>query len=126
MHWFRSKRVGVTWLALFALACQFVLAFGHVHPDKANIGSDAWAISADADNHTTFLSSPSNKPANGLLGDVCAICASISLASTVFVPTTPTVTPPVSGMRTRLWFLAEAAPISFEHLFFDARGPPRA
>ena len=33
-------------LAGFALACQFVLAFGHVHLDKKT-GSDAWAVAAD-------------------------------------------------------------------------------
>ena len=31
MGWFRSNRRGSGMLALFALAVQFVVAFGHVH-----------------------------------------------------------------------------------------------
>jgi hypothetical protein len=110
---------------MFALACQFVLAFGHVHLNRIEGGSYAWTISAGANGHTAVLASPSKKPANSLAGDVCAVCASINLASTVFIPTTPAAAPPISGMRVRLWSIAAIEPSSSDHLFFDARGPPR-
>ena len=33
MRWFRANRILGSRLALFALAVQFVLAFGHIHHD---------------------------------------------------------------------------------------------
>ena len=71
------------YLALAALTLQIALSFGHVHPigtlrtDVANIASveGLWQV-------------PSHLPADDADGP-CAICASISLASTSFVPDAP-------------------------------------
>jgi hypothetical protein len=126
MYWFRSKRVGVTWLAFFALACQFVVALGHVHLDRINNGS-AWAISAyDHDSAAASLSAPAKNSPNGLAGDLCAVCASISLASTVFTPTAPAVVAPNSFVLIKSWSFAAVDVASFDHSPFRARGPPRA
>jgi hypothetical protein len=124
MHWFRSKRFGVTWLALFALACQFVIALGHVHPDRINNGA-AWAISAN-DHYHSAASAPTKKSPNGLAGDLCAVCVSISLASTVFIPTAPAVVAPNSFALIKSWSFAALEIASFDHSPFSARGPPRA
>jgi hypothetical protein len=43
MGWFRSNRGGVAWLALFALACQLMLSFGHFHAGKFDGRSLAFA-----------------------------------------------------------------------------------
>ncbi len=90
MRWFRSHRLEVAALALFALACQFVLSFGHVHLDRtagfstgrsiaAAVGS---AIAAPAGKVTLadLPTSPREKNPDGLGDDFCAICANISLA----------------------------------------------
>jgi hypothetical protein len=123
MYWFRSKRVGVTWLAFFALACQFVVALGHVHLDTINNGS-AWALSAyNHDSAAENLSAPAKTP---VVGDVCAVCASISLASTVFAPTAPAVVAPNSFIPIESRSFAAVQVASFDHSPFSARGPPRA
>ena len=44
MRWFRSHRLKVASLALFALVCQFVLSFGHVHLDRFAGNSSNWAV----------------------------------------------------------------------------------
>jgi hypothetical protein len=127
MGWFRSNRCRVAWLAIFALACQFVLAFGHVHLGKVGGGSDAWAVAAAAGNGSADVpSSPPHKNPAGLVDDFCAICASISLASTLVIPPSPTVVPPISFVQDLPWSLAAIEPASFDHLLFNARGPPHA
>jgi hypothetical protein len=111
-------------LALFALACQFVIALGHVHPDKIN-NSAAWAISAN-DHYHASASAPVKQSPAGLGGDLCAICASISLASTVFIPTAPAVVAPNSFVLLKSWSFAAFEVASFDHSPFSARGPPYA
>jgi hypothetical protein len=111
-------------LALFALACQFVIALGHVHPDRINNGA-AWAISAN-DHYHSAASAPTKKSPNGLAGDLCAVCVSISLASTVFIPTAPAVVAPNSFALIKSWSFAALEIASFDHSPFSARGPPRA
>jgi len=126
MSWFRSNRCGVMWLALFALACQLVLAFGHVHPGKTAGYPDAWAVAAKAD-HAASLTSPSHRTNSPrLVDDFCAICASINLASTLVMPASPAVLPPNPFVRDLSWSFAAVEPTSFDHLLFNARGPPHA
>jgi hypothetical protein len=110
-------------LAFFALACQFVLAFGHVHLGKVG-GSDAWAVAADSGNRSADVPNSPHKNPTGLVDDFCAICASISLASTLVIPTSPAVVPPISIVRICRGHWQRLSP---PHLTtFDARGPPHA
>jgi hypothetical protein len=132
MGWFRSNRCSVVRLALFALACQFVLAFGHVHLGKISAGSDGLAIvalatAADVGSSSADASSsaPPKKPA-GLADVFCPVCASIGMAGTLVAPTSPAVAPPVSASQHLRWSSAAIDPQSFDHLLFDARGPPLA
>ena len=46
MRWFRSHSFGLTSVALLALACQFVLSFGHIHLDRTAGFSSGRAIAA--------------------------------------------------------------------------------
>src|SRR5215468_12241106 len=85
MRWFRSNRGGVAWLAFFALACQLLLSFGHVHVGKFSSGSAAWAAAEPGNTSADAPSLPQKSPA-GLAGDFCAICANISLANALVVP----------------------------------------
>src|SRR5258708_19642787 len=109
MRWFRSNRGGVAWLAFFALACQLVLSFGHVHVGKFSGGSAAWAAAESADASADApQSSPQQKP-TGLAGDFCALFANISLAHPLDRKTTrlnsspPTIPfPPFSFKKKKL------------------------
>jgi hypothetical protein len=126
MDWFRSNRGVVAWLAFFALACQLVLSFGHVHAGQFGGGSTAWASAENGDGSAYAPpSSPQNQPI-GLAGDFCAICANISLANTLILPILAITLTPRLFTEILPWSLAADEPASFGHLPFSARGPPQA
>jgi hypothetical protein len=121
MHWFRSQR-GLTWLAFFALACQLTLSFGHLHLGKVSLGLSSGAGNGAA---TVFVSPP-QKGASGGADDACAICASISLVSKLVAPGSPAFVPPRPDSSNLPQSSAVVAPSLFDHVLFDARGPPHA
>jgi hypothetical protein len=127
MRWFRSNGGGVAWLAIFALACQFVLTFGHVHTGSASIVSAAFAISADAaDGSASAPPLPAQKIPTGLARDFCAVCNHISLANALVLPVSPATVLPISLLRELHWPPVAIALASRDHFYFDARGPPLA
>ena len=126
MGWFRANRGMVTWLAFFALACQLLLSFGHVHLGKFSGGSAAWAVADTGDASADVPPSSPQKNPTGLAGDFCAICANISLAGTLVVPILAIILAPDSFAEVLRWSLAASEPASFDHLPFNARGPPQA
>jgi hypothetical protein len=123
MGWFRSTQGGVAWLAVFALACQFLLSFGHIHLGAMNSGSPLWAGAiggAGVSAAVPPLSPQKNR--SGLLDEFCAVCANASLANNLVVPSSPIA--PGSFTQLLPWSWAASAPISVAHLLFNARGPP--
>jgi hypothetical protein len=126
MGWFRSSRGAVAWLALFALACQLVLSFGHVHASKFDGGSLASAAAETGDAPADGPPSSPEKNPIGLAGDFCAICASINLAGTLILPILAIILAPRLFTEILPWSVAASEPTSFDHLPFSARGPPHA
>ena len=136
MRWFRSHRLSVASLALFALACQVVLAFGHVDLGRIAGNSSDWAVAATAGKAVSAaaaivasadlpLSPRQNKP-SGPGDDFCAICASIGLTGALVIPGTPAVPTAISFFKQLQWSFAATAAPSIDHFHFSARGPPRA
>ena len=136
MRWFQSHKVTVAALALFALTCQFVLAFGHVHLDRFAGSSINWATAAAAGKAVAAApgkvtladlpTSPRQKSPDRLGDDFCAICASISLAGALIAPTAPTLLPEISFYKELHWSLVATQAQSIDHIHFNARGPPVA
>ena len=126
MGWLRSNRGAVAWLAFFALACQLLLSFGHIHLSKFSCDSAAWAATETGDASTEGPASPPQKNPTGLAGDFCAICANISLANALIVPILAFILAPSSFIDVLRWSLAVSEPASFDHVPFNARGPPHA
>jgi hypothetical protein len=126
MHWFRSNRGAVAWLAFFALACQLVLSFGHVHAGQFGGGSTAWAATETGDASADLPPSPSQKNPTGLAGDLCAICANINLAGAIILPILAIILAPRLFTAILPWSLAASEPAPFDHRPFTARGPPQA
>jgi Protein of unknown function (DUF2946) len=123
MIWVRSNIRGVAWLALFALAMQLVLSFGHTHRGDFGLTS---AVAAGADqNH---VGSPSPAPADRDRGstsdDGCAICASIALAGTLILTPPPGLAPPMRVKRVRFALVQADIPRGPARISFQARGPP--
>ena len=134
VSWFRSNHGRVMWLALFALTCQLVLSFGHVHLDKVRIaptpGTASVAIAVNSSQDFAALPrAPPQAPKKGPVGlgdDFCALCASIHLAGALVVPSAPPMASPVSLPRTLTWTHVALVLAVVRHLSFDARGPPHA
>jgi hypothetical protein len=115
MNWFRSNIRYGSRLALFALAIQFALSFGHFH------GISAQAAPAI---QQTSQQAPSNPDPDQQPTDPCAICAVMALANaTLFA------TPPVLLLPQAIEFLYLITDAEFVHLdsvrvAFQPRAPP--
>jgi hypothetical protein len=122
MRWFRSHVVDFSWLACFALACQLVLSFGHVHLGTASSNAIAWTV-PQGDNAADGPAAPAHKRSNPA-DDFCAICTNLSLASTLVVPVAPAIEAPFPIIRKTLWAIEETESVRLVHSTFQARGPP--
>jgi hypothetical protein len=85
MQWFRAKRSPSGYAALFALALQLALSFGHLHLDELALGKTAPAAAAVA-NASDSQTPPGTVPDRD---EVCAICAIISLSGALLIPDAP-------------------------------------
>jgi hypothetical protein len=136
MRWFRSHRLEVASLALFALACQFVLSFGHVHLNRFAGNADNWALAAAAGKAVAgtpgkvtladLPTSPGQKNPDRLADDFCAICANINLAGALLPPTAPALVFGISVYKELHWSLVATQAQSIDRIHFNARGPPVA
>jgi hypothetical protein len=127
MRRFRSNSGRVAWLAIFALACQFVLTFGHIHSGSVSIISAALANSADASEGSAGPPpAPAQKVPTGPAQDFCAVCNHIGLANALVLPASPATIPPISFIRELQWSLVAIGFASRDHFHFSARGPPHA
>jgi hypothetical protein len=125
MGWLRSNGARVAWLAFFALACQFVFTFGHVHLGNVGVISTTLAISADAANGSTGAPASPTTP-TGLTQDFCAVCKNISLANALVLPVSSAPIPLVSFVHDLQWSSAAIGFASRDHFYFSARGPPHS
>jgi hypothetical protein len=134
MRWFRSHSFGLTSLALLALACQFVLSFGHVHLDRTAGFSTGRAIAAAVGSAIAapagkvaladLPTSPREKNPESLGDDFCAICANISLAAAIVLPIVLLLLLGTESSERLIWSFAATRVAATNHVHFDARGPP--
>ena len=140
MKWFRSNTRLGSQLALFALAIQFLLSFGHFHGSSAqaarvDVKQSADAVSgaatqalnrglqADASRAAPLKTSSDHAP-DGRLTDDCAICAVLALAGTMMIVTPPDLLGPQSAAFAHL--IADAASVDLDSAgaFFQPSAPP--
>jgi|SRR6516164_10137737 hypothetical protein len=121
MRWFRSRiRLGSR-LALFALAIQIVLSFGHVHLDGIAAANPAAAGVVDPGNALPVA--PVDK-SDGALGHYCPVCALIHLAASALPALPPALSLPARFAPVELQPTNELASAPSPHYFFQARAPP--
>jgi hypothetical protein len=119
MSWFRAQlRLG-SCIALFALAFQLVISFGHVHVD-AIAGNSSAAIA------TSRGTIPAGDVPSDRTDHRCPICALIHLAGALVLSEPPVVPLPIVFAQQHpgaiVKFEFEAGPPAF----FSARAPPLA
>ena len=134
MNWFRKHLKHGSRLALFALAIQFVLSFGHFHGEVARAAPAIQAGSSGADGaiaaalaapqaHLEAAQQPSG-PDTDRHGPDCAICAVLSLASNFLFATPPLLELPQAVGLLHLTTGAEFAHLGSLHRAFQSRAPP--
>lgn len=136
MKWFRKHLEHGSRLALFALAIQFVLSFGHFHGfaaqaapaittslTQANLDCARSFAAKDTSNEAANTQQPSN-PDTDHSADGCAICAVISLANNVLFATPPLLQLPQAVELLYLTVDAEFVHLNSLHPAFQSRAPP--
>jgi hypothetical protein len=136
MKWFRKHLKHGSRLALFALAIQFVLSFGHFHAVTAQAApaiatgltrADLDYAKSLATQETSSEAAKTQRPSSpdtDHAADACAICAVISLANNVLFATPPLLQLPQAVELLYLTTDAEFAHLNSLHPAFQSRAPP--
>ena len=135
MNWFRKHVKTGSRLALFALAIQFALSFGHFHnfAAQATPAISTGLVQADLDyarslaTQDTVRAEQKQRPATpdtDHSADACAICAVISLAGNVLFSTPPLLQLPQAIELLYLTTDAEFTHLNPVHPAFQSRAPP--
>jgi hypothetical protein len=127
MRWFRSRKRAGSYLALFALAFQLAISFGHVHLDRIAPPSVGASALAAAQTPAADLNTPSNPSGReDLADDCCPICTLIHLAGALVPAEMPSLPLPAVVGRLRLELAAEFDLTASHAALFRARAPPIA
>jgi hypothetical protein len=130
MKWFRRHIRTGSRLALFALAVQFVLSFGHFHLATAQAAPDvqlqakfgtAQGLAAELPSQTQQQPSNHDDPP---AGEPCAICALLSMANQMLFATPALLLLPDAIELLFLVTDAEFAHLSSPRSAFQSRAPP--
>ena len=135
MNWFRKHVKTGSRLALFALAIQFALSFGHFHSEIARAAPAIQAGPSDTElavaatpaaqetQSEAAQQQPSNHDTDRHASD-CAICAVLSLANNFLFATPPLLELPQAVELLHLTTGAEFAHLGSLHPAFRSRAPP--
>jgi hypothetical protein len=126
MGWFRSRSRWGSYLALFALAFQLVISFGHLHLEGGAPSRASALLTAHMSAIAKAVVDPATKQSPAIADDHCPICALIHLSGTLVTTEAPAL--PRLAIFGRLLLLAA---IQFElaashHSPLGARAPPLA
>ena len=134
MNWFRKHVKTGSRLALFALAIQFALSFGHFHGEIARAapalqaglaGADlAIAAALAAQEAPSEAAQQPSGPDTDRHASDCAICAVLSLANNFLFATPPLLELPQAVELLHLATGAEFAHLGSLHRAFQSRAPP--
>ncbi|MGA8970903.1 MAG: DUF2946 domain-containing protein [Pseudolabrys sp.] len=109
-------------LALFALALQLILSFGHIHAGDLGLAGPAKA-------NTSYALRPANHDGtpqdHGGTHDLCAICVTLSLSATALLPVVASLSLPVT-YELEWPAVIQPAQVVFDlKSYYQARAPPR-
>jgi Protein of unknown function (DUF2946) len=123
MGWFRSRSRLRSYLALFALAFQLAVSFGHVHLERiAPVSAGASALASAQPSADDAPSNPASR--EHLADDFCPICTLIHLAGALVPAEMPSLPLPTVVGRLRLEVAAEFDLAASQGALFRARAPP--
>ena len=111
--------------ALFALAMQFALSFGHVHPEIDWSAGELGLSALRSDGSSAAIQAPAApiKPP-GTASDYCAICAIANLAGIAMPAPALALPVPTAIDPLGFWPRTDANLAATPHRPFQARAPP--
>jgi hypothetical protein len=137
MKWVRSNIKRGSRLALFALAVQFVLSFGHFHgaaaeaaptiqsgPVHSDVSHANGLAATDAVSELAQQRPASNHDSDRQQIDACAICAVLALANAMLFATPPLLLLPQAIEILYLSTDAEFIHLNSARVAFQPRAPP--
>src|SRR5436190_19392747 len=89
MRWVRSHARFGSCLALFALALQLTLSFGHLHFDARSNQAAPWFSASSSVNSPVSGEIPVQPTKHTKFADFCAICAVVHMAASSLIATPP-------------------------------------
>jgi hypothetical protein len=118
MHWFHWNRRWTSYAALFALALQLAVSFGHVHLDHLGLGGSSVAAAQKPSGPT--------EPAGNVpdRDEGCAICTILGLAGTPLVPDSPALVFEAAHHAAQFSELSAVFVSDPRREHFQARAPP--
>ena len=119
MNWLRSRAKQLTLLALFALALQLGLSFGHAHHDRAFAGKTAISDQASAPSRDNGGDTDGRR-------DLCAICATVALAQALIDSVPPVLPLPLQTAAPDSLLTLVVSSASPHPLGFQSRAPPQS
>ena len=129
MRWLRSRVQLGSWAALFALATQLTLSFGHLHIKSSQAGPVfasrvlGWIIQPRTE-QVVPPGVPAQHHPPTVADDFCAICALMQLVGVAAEP--PLLSLPGSIQRMKLVAGTEFASAFSRYPSFQTRAPPDA
>jgi hypothetical protein len=124
MQWVRRNICCGCWAALFALAVQFVVSFGHIHLKDLQVASPAVTTPLQPQANDADGTGPADDDRGGIRHRFCAICVAFNLTANSVLPTVSLLTNPVD--RPQEWvadFRTTHVPFGLD-FYFRARAPP--
>ncbi len=117
MNWLRLKARKLSLLALFALALQFGLSFGHFH-------NDLGIVSASASQSQASTSDTNHD--QDVHRDLCAICSSVAMTSNAVAAATPSLPLPLTFATYQVARAPESIAPQSRRGAFRSRAPPQS
>jgi hypothetical protein len=105
------------------MTLQLVLSFGHIHLEK--LASNSVVASVAASKAPSSQQNPAQHPANEA-DDYCAICATIHLTSSSFLPDAPLLPVPFASQTIEHFSYFTFIFVSPQRAAFQSRAPPLA
>jgi hypothetical protein len=105
------------------MTLQLVFSFGHIHLEK--LAGSSNIASVPASNASSSQQNPAQHPAREA-DDFCAICATIHLASSSFLPRAPLLPVPFASRTFEHFHHFTFIFVSPQRAAFQSRAPPHA
>ena len=118
MIWLRSKAKRLSLLALFALALQFGLSFGHFHNDLAVAGISA--------GHSQASTPDTGDTQDATHHDFCAICSSVAMTGNAVAANAPSLLLPLTFGTYQAALDPESVASDNRRSSFRSRAPPQS